>query len=138
MDVAVLGGGHGSYAAAADLADRGFAVRLWRRAGERLGVLRADAGLELTDARGTRRPTLALVTADLGEAVRGVRLVVSPLPATAQVALAAELAGLLEDGQVLYIPPGSFGSYVMARTLSDGMRGAGELRGIGNAALPGP
>lgn len=118
MDVAVLGGGHGSYAAAADLADRGFAVRLWRRAGERLAALRGDPSLELIDARGTRRAALGLVTADLGEALRGARLVVAPLPATAQVALAAELAGHLQDGQVLYIPPGSFGSYAMARTLA--------------------
>ncbi|MGZ5133457.1 MAG: glycerol-3-phosphate dehydrogenase, partial [Caldimonas sp.] len=31
MKVAVLGGGHGCYAAAADLAEAGHEVRLWRR-----------------------------------------------------------------------------------------------------------
>jgi opine dehydrogenase len=118
MDVAVLGGGHGSYAAAADLADRGFAVRLWRRDGARLAALGDEPTLELVDAAGTRRVALALATADLGEALRGVELVVVPLPASAQVALADRLAGHLVDGQVLYIPPGSFGSYAMARVLA--------------------
>lgn len=31
MDIAVIGGGHGAYAAAADLAEKGHSVRLWRR-----------------------------------------------------------------------------------------------------------
>ena len=31
MKVAVLGGGHGCYAAAADLSEQGHEVRLWRR-----------------------------------------------------------------------------------------------------------
>ncbi len=31
MDIAVLGGGHGCYAAAADLSERGHKVRFWRR-----------------------------------------------------------------------------------------------------------
>ena len=31
MKIAVLGGGHGCYAAAADLSEAGHEVRLWRR-----------------------------------------------------------------------------------------------------------
>jgi len=31
MKIAVLGGGHGAYAAAADLSEQGHEVRLWRR-----------------------------------------------------------------------------------------------------------
>ena len=31
MKIAVLGGGHGAYAAAADLSQQGHEVRLWRR-----------------------------------------------------------------------------------------------------------
>jgi len=119
--VAVLGGGHGAYAAAADLADRGFVVRLWRRAAQQLDGLRRSGGvteLELVEAARTRRAPLELATGDLGEALRGARLVVIPLPAFAQVALAGEIAPHLVDGQVLYIPPGSFGSWAMARTLA--------------------
>jgi len=119
--VAVLGGGHGAYAAAADLADRGFAVRLWRRAAQRLDALRRVGGvaeLDLVDTGGTRRAALELATGDLAEALRGARLVVIPLPAFAQVVLAGEIAPHLVDGQVLYIPPGSFGSWAMAQKLA--------------------
>ena len=135
MDIAVLGGGHGCYAAAADLADRGFDVRLWRRDADRLEPLREDPRLELVDAAGTRRARLGLVTADLGEALRGAGLVVIPLPATAQVALARELARHLQDGQVLYIPPGSFGSWAMARTLA-GHGCAAEVTFAESGTLP--
>ena len=31
MDIAVIGGGHGCYAAASEFADKGHAVRLWRQ-----------------------------------------------------------------------------------------------------------
>ena len=31
MKIAVLGGGNGAYAAAADLSEKGHEVRLWRR-----------------------------------------------------------------------------------------------------------
>ena len=31
MKIAILGGGHGAYAAAADLSEAGHKVRLWRR-----------------------------------------------------------------------------------------------------------
>ena len=31
MKIAILGGGHGCYAAAADLSEAGHEVRLWRR-----------------------------------------------------------------------------------------------------------
>ena len=31
MKIAILGGGHGCYAAAADLSEQGHEVRLWRR-----------------------------------------------------------------------------------------------------------
>jgi opine dehydrogenase len=118
-EIAVLGGGHGSYAAAADLADRGFGVRLWRRSAKRLGRLRSHPRIELLDRRGAREAELELVTDTLADALHGVRLVIVPLPATAQESLAAALAAHLADGQVLHIPPGSFGSYAMARTLAE-------------------
>src|SRR5690606_30242635 len=104
---------------AADLADRGFAVRFWRRSADQLGPLRDAPHIELLDRHGTRRVELALVTDRLADAPAGVRLVVVPLPATAQEGLAATLAPHLADGQVLFIPPGSFGGYAMTRVLAE-------------------
>ena len=42
-----------------------------------------------------------------------------PLPARAQAGMAPILAEHLEDGQVVYLAPGSFGSYVLAKEVRD-------------------
>ncbi|MDQ6639530.1 MAG: NAD/NADP octopine/nopaline dehydrogenase family protein, partial [Pseudomonadota bacterium] len=42
-------------------------------------------------------------------------LIVLPTPAQAQADIAAALAPHLEDGQVVFLAPGTFGSFVMAR-----------------------
>ncbi len=117
MEIAVLGGGNGCYAAAADLADRGHAVRFWRRDTEAFAPVLDSATLTLKDAAGERQVTVALATTDAGAAIRGAELVVMPLPATAQGAMAPILAEHLRDGQVVYLAPGSFGSYVLAKEM---------------------
>jgi opine dehydrogenase len=66
---------------------------------------------------------LALATTDLGAALRGAELVLAPTPATAQAELAAAMAPHLQRGQVVFCPPGTFGSYVMA-TIVHGAGGA--------------
>jgi opine dehydrogenase len=122
MRIAVLGGGHGSYAAAADLSEQGHEVRLWRRDGAALEPLRAAGGIGLLDAAGSRRVPLACVTADIGEAVRGAELLLLPSPAVAQDDIAMRMAPHLSDGQVAFLPPGTFGSVTMSR----GARAAGS------------
>lgn len=117
MKLTVLGGGNGAYAAAADLADLGHEVALWRRDVEALGPVLETHRLVLKDAEGRREVALAKVTADFGEAVRGAALIVVPTPAFAQLDIAAALAPHLVDGQVIFLPPGTFGSYAMMRTL---------------------
>ena len=115
MKVAVLGGGHGAHAAAADLAVAGHEVVLWRRDGAALRALGTPPAIVLKDAAGARDVPLAGASADIGAAVRGAALIVCPLPATAQDDVARALAPHLVDGQVVFLPPGSFGSFAMAR-----------------------
>jgi opine dehydrogenase len=119
MHVAVLGGGNGSYAAAADLSEQGHEVRFWRRDAAAFRETLAAQAIELKDFQGQRRIPLALATTDLAAAVTGARLIVIPTPAFAQEDVARALAPHLRDGQVLFLPPGTFGSYVMARALRD-------------------
>jgi len=119
MEIAVLGGGNGSYAAAADLAEQGHAVRFWRRDAAAFAQTLEARAIELKDHRGVRRVPLALVTADLDEAVRGAALIVVPTPAFAQADIARALAPHLRDHQVIFLPPGTFGSYVMMRTVRE-------------------
>jgi opine dehydrogenase len=119
MRTAILGGGHGAYAAAADLAAAGHEVVLWRRDAVALAALGARPIIVLKDSAGTRNVPIAAATADIGAAVAGAELIVVPLPATSQDELARALAPHLVDGQVVFLPPGSFGSYAMARVARD-------------------
>jgi opine dehydrogenase len=115
MRIAVLGGGHGCYAAAADLSEAGHEVRLWRRDAAALAALVKERSIVLKDAAGTRAVPLAGASADIGAAVRDAELIVIPSPAIAQDDIARALAPHLADGQVVFLPPGTFGSYVMAQ-----------------------
>jgi opine dehydrogenase len=119
MRIAVIGGGNGAYAAAAHLSDAGHEVRLWRRDAAALSALGDRATLTLTDWRGTRVVALDLATGDLAVALAGAELVVVPLPATTHRALAAEMAPHLEAGQVVFLPPGTFASYLFAVALRE-------------------
>ena len=115
MKIAVLGGGNGSLAAAADLAEAGHDVCLWRRDRRGLQAILDAGGLTLKDASGTRQVPIALATPDIAEALRGAALIVAASPATAQTDIALAMAPHLEDGQVVFLPPGTFGSFVMSR-----------------------
>ncbi len=115
MRIAVLGGGNGSMAAAADLKDQGHHVHLWRRNAAGVQELQdADNTLTLKDFKGERQVRIDRVTNDIGGAIDDAELIVCPAPATAQADIAAGLAPHLKDGQVVFLPPGSFGSWMMA------------------------
>ncbi len=117
MKIAVLGGGNGSYAAAADLSDRGHEVRFWRRDADALRPVLENRTIRRRDFSGTRDIKIARPTTDIADAVRGAELIVAPIPAFAQADLAAHLAPHLTDGQVIFLPPGTFGSYLMTKVL---------------------
>ena len=70
MKIAILGGGHGCYAAAADLSEAGHEVVLWRRDAAALAPLAAHRSIVLKDAAGVREVRIAGASADIGAAVR--------------------------------------------------------------------
>ena len=120
MQIAVLGGGNGSFAAAGDLTMVGHEVRLWRRDAQAVAAHR-DAGFRILvkDFKGRHEVVLAGVTADMAEAVRGAELILCPAPATAQADIAKVLAPHLVDGQVVFLPPATFGSVLFAKATRD-------------------
>ena len=122
MNVAVLGGGNGAFAIAADLALGGHAVRLWRRVENDLAAVRAGLTLEGEGRRG--RAALARATADIEEAVDGAELIVAPTPATSHADLAKRLGPVLGPEQVVLFTPGTFGSFSVARDIA---RAGGQL-----------
>lgn len=124
MDIAILGGGHGCHAAAADLTEQGHRIRFWRRDHAAVASLRAAGGIVLKDAAGTRRVPIDRVCEDIADAVRGAELVLLPTPATAQRDIATLMAPHLTDGQVVFLAPGSFGAYLMAQWVREAGSGA--------------
>jgi opine dehydrogenase len=112
MKIAVIGGGNGAYAAAADLTEKGHEVRLWRRNAE---LLRASSTITLKDADGERPITIASISPDVGQAIRGAELIFLPDPAFTQADNAKRIAPHLADGQVVFLAPGTFGSWIMAQ-----------------------
>jgi opine dehydrogenase len=117
MKIAVLGGGNGSYAAAADLSDAGHEIRFWRRDADAFRPVLETRTIRRRDFSGTRDIKIAQPTTDIAEAVRGADLIVAPTPAFAQADLAVHIVPHLTDGQVIFLPPGTFGSYLMAKVL---------------------
>jgi opine dehydrogenase len=115
LKIAVLGGGNGSFAAAGDFALQGHDVRLWRRDPQQVAEHRAAGSrIVVKDATGRHDAQLVLVTADIAEAVRDAELILCPAPAFAQHDIAGRLAPHLADGQVVFLPPGTFGTMILA------------------------
>jgi opine dehydrogenase len=120
LKIAVLGGGNGSFAAAGDFALEGHDVRLWRRDAAQVAEHRAAGSrIVVKNAKGRHESQLALVTSDIAEAVRGAELILCPAPAFAQPDIAAQLAPHLTDGQVVFLPPATFGSMIFATAARD-------------------
>jgi opine dehydrogenase len=120
MRIAVLGGGNGSFAAAGDMALAGHDVRLWRRDRVAVEAHKTAGGIiVLKDFRGRHDAKLSLVTNDIAPAVRDAELILCPAPATAQPDIARALSSHLKDGQVVFLPPGTFGSYIFAKAARD-------------------
>jgi opine dehydrogenase len=126
--IAVVGGSNGGYAAAADLADRGFAVRWYVHTPANHEAVLDDGRVTLRVSghyRGRRTPGAArtvevgTVTADLGAAVSGAGTVLVPLPTTTHDEVLPALAPVLSDGQTVLLAPGNCGSLLLRSALSD-------------------
>jgi opine dehydrogenase len=116
LKIAVLGGGNGSFAAAGDFALQGHDVRLWRRDAAQVTKHRAEGSrIVVKDSNGRHDVQLTLVTTDIAEAIRDAELILCPAPAFAQPDIARLTAPHLADGQVVFLPPATFGSMIFAK-----------------------
>ncbi len=73
MEVAVLGGGHGCYAAAVHLSEQGHRVRFWRRDRAAFAPVLDSGVVRVKDFRGERDVSVALPTTDLANRGRRCR-----------------------------------------------------------------
>lgn len=110
MRVAVLGGGHGCYAVAAELSERGHEVWFWRRGAEDFAPVLEKRSIRVRDYKGERDVAIAHPTTSLEEAIGAAQAVVIPLPAITHEDLAVACAPYWRDGQVVFLPPGTLGS----------------------------
>lgn len=124
--VAVIGGSNGGYAAAADLADRGWNVQWYVRTPEHHRTVVENERVTLrvsTHHRGRRTPgerrTVAVdrVTTDPDRAIEGADAVLVPLPTTAQAGIRDAFAPRVRDGQVIVFSPGNCGAAPFGRAL---------------------
>ncbi len=113
MRIAILGGGHGCFAAAADLSEQGHQVAWWRRHSAGFEPIREAGGVLLKDSAGQRQIPIALMSADIAEVLGGAELILLPVPANSHEDLARAMAPHLVSGQVVFMAPGTFGSFLI-------------------------
>jgi opine dehydrogenase len=133
MNVAVLGGGHGAVAVAGDLALRGHEVRLALRNRPRFEKIFTTRTVRL-EGLIEGEAELAAVSDDHADVVLGADVVVVPLPAYAQEDVAVAVASTLVAGQVVYLTPGTFGSFVFREALK--RAGGPDVTVAESATLP--
>ena len=127
MPVAILGGGACAQTFAAELALEGFSVRLFDFpdfAPRMLGKVMQDKRIQIEGAqanfkwfRRTGTATLAVVTDDIGEALRGAGLVILAIPARGHERFFDAMIPHLESGQVISLFPGNFGALMLRRMM---------------------
>lgn len=110
LQIAVLGAGHGGRAMAADLAVRGFAVRLYNRSFVNIEAIAQRGGIEVTLEDGHQVfGRIRTVTDDLARAIAGAHLLMVVVPASAHIDIAHAVAPHLADGQIVVLNPGRTG-----------------------------
>ncbi len=107
--VAVLGGGNGGHAAAADLTLKGFRVSLFSRWPEEFDPLRGQKGIYLIDSPGERFVPIDRVCHGIEEALQEAEVILVTVPAMAHDYYARACAPHLKNGQIIVLNPGSTG-----------------------------
>ncbi|MDR3296023.1 MAG: NAD/NADP octopine/nopaline dehydrogenase family protein [Clostridiales Family XIII bacterium] len=111
--VAVLGGGNGAHAMAADLCSRGWTVRLYEMPRFKDNI-RKVFETQSIEAEGLINGTFRLdrVTDDIEEAVDGAKYIIVITPAYAHKDYAILLKGKVSPGQTIITIPGAFAALV--------------------------
>jgi len=118
--VAVLGGGNGAFAMASDLALQGFEVRMWSKYFDEFKEIKSTHTIRVSGPLIQGEAKISVVTDDMREAIKDADLICSPIPAFAQISVAENLLPYLEDGQVIFLSPGTFGSFLIYKHLREG------------------
>lgn len=104
--VAIIGAGNGGCAAAVDLTQRGFDVRLYGRSATTVAPLQARGGIAHEGVLGDGFTGIPLITTNAQLAMRGADAVILIGPTQAHVGMAQVVAPYLRPEQVLFAAPG--------------------------------
>lgn len=119
-EVAVLGGGAGGHAVAADLTLKGFKVNLFELPQFVSGIkpTMETGEIELTGcAAGIAK--INMVTTDIEKAIKGVRTIFVVAQSRADVLFAEACTPYVEDGQIIVLCAGNCGSLTFANTFKN-------------------
>jgi opine dehydrogenase len=120
--IAVLGGGHGAHAMAADLSLKGYEVNLCEAPEfeEGFHATLARQAVDLIDPSGERHSAkLGLATTDFQVALRDVEYIMMNVPAVAAKGFFERVIPYLRDGQTLIKWSGNFSALIFARILKE-------------------
>ena len=116
--VAIIGAGIGGIYLAAELGLLGCKLRLHDIDDSRLGEIRARGGIDVDGRRGGFA-AIERVTADLAAAVDRADVIIVVTGGNAQETVAASLAPLLRDGQIILLIQGNTGGSLIVRRALD-------------------
>lgn len=133
MHVAIIGGGNGGHAMAAEFGIAGHHVTLCTSDETKRAGLVAMGGVAVHGVLGERVVPLHGVTGDVESAINGSEIVVLPVPGMVQERFLDRALPLLR-GQPLWLAPGTGGSLIAARRLRD--QGRPESLVFETATLP--
>lgn len=117
--VAVLGGGNGAFAMASDLALKGFEVRMWSKYFDEFEEIKETHKITVSGPFIHGEAKISLITGEIEKAIRGADLICCPIPAFTQISVADSLLPHIEDEQVIFLSPGTFGSYLVYKYLRE-------------------
>ena len=118
----IIGAGHGGKAMAAHMALMGFSVVLYNRTAAHVEVIKKRGGIDLesNEAGPHGFGKLALVTSDIGKAIKKAEVVMVVVPSSAHADVAMAVAPHLRDGQIVILHPGrTFGALEFAKVIHD-------------------
>ena len=117
--IAIIGAGNGGQAFTAYFTREGHHVKLYDVFESTVEAIRAKGCIELTGAISETVP-FEDVSTDLEETVRDAEIIVVINPSTYHRKIAASLAPVVRDGQIIFLNPGAtFGSFAFRQALTD-------------------
>jgi opine dehydrogenase len=120
--IAVLGGGNGAHAMAADLTLKGLEVNMCEAPEfkESFSTTLEQQEIRLIDAGGEEKAVkLGMVTVDFERAIKGVDYIMMAIPAIGYKHFFASIMPYLRDGQTIVVWPGNYSALLFANMLRE-------------------